>query len=369
MARRFSASFPSVRGRQGPGAGPAPVRHDAPRSEESTDRPVIVDCALYTKGQRQQHVDEIEPALAEAERCDGFVWIGLREPGDAEFAEIAAKFNLPALAVEDAVRAHQRPKLELYPEILFAVIKPVRYVDSAEMVELAEIAVFLGQHFVITVRHGHSDIPARVRKELDADPTLLAHGPAVVLYRILDMAVDEYQDVIDDIGIDIDEIETQVFGGEHGDHSERIYKLKREVLEFKRAVTPLTTPTLRLSENELRGVPEEIRPYFRDVHDHVLRASDAIEGYDSLLTNVLQADLAQVSVRQNQTAMRQNEDMRKISAWAAIALVPTAVAGIYGMNFDNMPELHTRYGYFVVLTAIALACSTLYGLFRRNNWL
>ena len=314
-------------------------------------------------------MDDIGEALETARRTDGFVWIGLKEPSEAQLSEIAAQFGLHELAVEDAVRAHQRPKLERYDDLTFTVIKPVRYVDSKEVVEVSELAVFLGDSFVITVRHGESDVPARVRAQLDADHEMLAHGPAVVLYRALDVAVDDYQEVIDQIGVDIDEIETQVFGGDTADHAQRIYKLKREVLEFRRAVAPLATPLQRLVDTEVSGVPVDIRPYFRDVQDHLLRAADAIEGYDSLLTNVLQADLAQVTVRQNRTAMQQNADMRKISAWAAIALVPTAIAGIYGMNFDNMPELHMRYGYFVVLGAIAAACASLYALFRRNHWL
>jgi magnesium transporter len=345
---------------------PAPVRPVAP---ETPSRPLIVNCGLYVGGRRREEVHDIESALAAAKRRDGFVWIGLKEPTAAEFEHLAAKFDLPELAVEDAIRAHQRPKLERYPGVTFAVIKPVWYVDTDEVVEVGELAIFLGESFVITVRHGEFDVPARVRAELDADQEMLSHGPGVVLYRALDLVVDGYQDVIDAIGIDIDEIETQVFGGDSAEHAERIYKLKREVLEFRRAVAPLGTPLQRLSETEVWGVSEDARPYFRDVYDHVLRATDAIEGYDSLLTNVLQADLAQVSVRQNQTAVQQNQDMRKISAWAAIALVPTAVAGIYGMNFDNMPELHWRYGYFAVLAVIATACGGLYALFRRNGWL
>jgi magnesium transporter len=212
-------------------------------------------------------------------------------------------------------------------------------------------------------------VPAQVRNDLEADPDLLGHGPAAVLYRALDLVVDQYLVVVEAIGVDVDEIEEQVFGGSPGEHAERIYKLKREVLEFRRAVVPLVQPLQRLVNGEVPWVGADAQPYFRDVHDHVLRAADAIESYDKLLSNVLQADLAQVTVEQNRVAVRQNEDMRKISAWAAIALVPTAIAGIYGMNFEYMPELTYRYGYFIVLAVIVTACVGLHALFRRNHWL
>ncbi|QTE29537.1 magnesium/cobalt transporter CorA [Pengzhenrongella sicca] len=330
---------------------------------------MIVDCALYIEGRGRLGVTSVAQALAEAQSSGGFVWIGLFEPSAAEFADLAQSFALPPLAVDDAIQAHQRPKLERYGDVTFAVVKPVRYVDHEEVVEISELAIFLGEHFVITVRHGVSDVPAVVRKEYLTNSKLLAHGPAGVLYRALDHAVDSYLEVVEAIGVDIDEIEEQVFGGESGEHAERIYKLKREVLEFRRAVAPLTMPLQRLVAGEVEWVGASAQQYFRDVHDHVLKASDAIEGYDNLLTNVLQAELAQITVEQSRQSVRQNEDMRKISAWAAIALVPTAIAGIYGMNFDNMPELQWRYGYFAVLGLIASICVGLHWLFRRNDWL
>jgi len=331
---------------------------------------VIVDCGVYSGGRRRPGSADIAAARRTAAADGGFVWIGLSQPTAAEFAEIEREFHLPVLAVEDAVKAHQRPKLERYDSALtFAVVKPAVYVDRDEVVQLSEIAIFLGRDFIITVRHGSSEVPAQVRQDLEADPDLLAHGPAAVLYRALDLVVDQYLAVVEAIGVDVDDIEEQVFGGNPGDHAERIYKLKREVLEFRRAVVPLVQPLQRLVNGEVPGVGADAQPYFRDVHDHVLRAADAIEGYDNLLSNVLQADLAQVSVEQNRVAVRQNEDMRKISAWAAIALVPTAIAGIYGMNFDYMPELTYRYGYFIVLGVIVTACLALHALFRRNHWL
>jgi len=330
---------------------------------------VIVDCGVYSDGRRRPGSSDVVQALAEATAENGFVWIGLSQPTAEEFAALQGQFRLPQLAVDDAVRAHQRPKLERYDGVTFAVVKPARYVDRDEVVEFGELAMFLGRDFIITVRHGDTEIPARVRHDLEADRDVLAHGPAAVLYRALDLVVDDYLAVVEAIGVDIDEIEEQVFGGVAGEHAERIYKLKREVLEFRRAVVPLVNPLQRLVGGEVPGVAADAQPYFRDVHDHVLRAADAIEGYDNLLSNVLQADLAQVTVEQNRVAVRQNEDMRKISAWAAIALVPTAIAGIYGMNFDYMPELGLRYGYFVVLAVIAGACVGLHALFRRNHWL
>ena len=330
---------------------------------------MIVDCGVYSGGQRHPGTPTVSQALVTASAEGGFVWIGLSQPSAAEFATLAEQFQLPELAVDDAVKAHQRPKLERYDDLTFAVVKPARYVDRDEVVEIDEIAVFLGQDFIITVRHGATEVPAAVRHDLEADPQLLAHGPAAVLYRCLDLVVDEYLSIVESIGVDVDEIEGQVFGGEPGEHAQRIYKLKREVLEFRRAVVPLVQPLQLLVAGEVPWVGADAQPYFRDVHDHLLRAADAIEGYDNLLSNVLQADLAQVSVEQNKVAMRQNEDMRKISAWAAIGLVPTAIAGVYGMNFENMPELQSRYGYYDVLAVIAAACTVLYTLFRRNDWL
>jgi magnesium transporter len=330
---------------------------------------VIVDCAVYAGGRRRPGDHDLTTARAAAAAEGGFVWIGLSQPTAAEFADLAAAFALPQLAVDDAVKAHQRPKLERYDDLTFAVVKPARYVDRDDIVSLSELAIFLGRDFVITVRHGDTEVPSRARHDLEAHRQLLDHGPASVLHRVLDLVVDDYLDVVDAIEVDVDEIEAQVFSGTGGERAERIYKLKREVLDFRRAVVPLVHPLQRLVDGEVSWMGEKALHYFRDVQDHVLRAADAIERYDNLLSDVLQADLAQVTVEQNRVAVRQNEDMRKISAWAAIALVPTAIAGIYGMNFDNMPELHWRYGYFAVLVVIVAACLGLHALFRRNDWL
>lgn len=339
---------------------------------------VIGDCAVYENSHRRPGRVPLEQAGDVARSTSGFVWIGLQQPTAEDIAAIAEEFHLPHLAVEDAVKAHQRPKLEVYDDVLFVVLKPVRYVDHDEVVNIAEIAVFLGLGFVVTVRHGESDVLRRVRAELDGgNSELQRHGPTGVLYRTADLVVDGYEEAIDYINEDVDDIESQVFGSPHADdHSKRIYKLKQEIAEFRRAVLPLANPLHRLANGLVPGIGEAEAPYFRDVHDHVLRAADAIEGHDRLLSDVLQADLArvaarqsQIAVRQNEIAVRQNEDMRKISAWAAIALVPTAIAGIYGMNFANMPELRWRFGYFLVLGVIVAACTALNRLFRRNGWL
>jgi magnesium transporter len=330
----------------------------------------VADCAVYDGGKRRGGRLTVPDARHAARTVrDGFVWLGLVEPTAEQIAAVAAEFDLPPLAVEDAVKAHQRPKLERYGDVLFVVVKPVRYIDHDEIVDVDEVAVFLGRTFVVTVRHGDNDVVSRVRAELDDDPDLLGRGPSAVLYRLLDTVVDGYADVAQEIDVDVSDIEVQVFGGDPSDHSERVYKLKREVLQFRSAVLPLAPALEQLAAGAVEGVNPRTADYFRDVHDHLLRVGDRIDGYDNLLTGVLQADLARVAVQQNRAAARQNEDVRKISAWAAIALVPTAIAGVYGMNFDNMPELHTRYGYFVVLGVIVSICALLYLQFRRRHWL
>jgi len=350
--------------------------HDEPRRRDLNE--VIGDCGHYVDGRRRPGRVPLERAGRLARSTSGYVWIGLQQPDEEQINAVAAQFDLPPLAVEDAVKAHQRPKLDVYGDVVFAVLKPVRYVDHDEVVDVTEIAVFIGPTFVVSVRHGESDVLRRVRAELDAGTGRASpHGPSWVLYRAADLVVDGYEEAITHIDGDVDEIESEVFASDETEgHSQRIYKLKREIAEFRRAVVPLTVALERLAEGNVPGIDEASAPYFRDVHDHALRAADAIEGHDRLLSDVLQADLARVAarqsaiaVRQNEISVRQNEDMRKISAWAAIALVPTAIAGIYGMNFRHMPELAWRYGYFGVLGVIAGLCALLYLLFRRNGWL
>ncbi|MFC8190163.1 magnesium and cobalt transport protein CorA [Cellulomonas sp. NPDC057328] len=331
---------------------------------------VVVDCGLYVDGRRAPGRLPLGRAGEAARESGGFVWLGLEGPTVEDVAEVAGEFGLPVLAVEDAVKAHQRPKLEVYDDVVFVVLKPVRYVDHVEVVDVGEIAMFLGRDFVVTVRHGQGDVLRRVREELDrGEGPAATFGPAGVLYRAADLVVDGYELALGDIDVDVDDIEARVFGPGQGNHAERIYKLKQEAAEVRRAVLPLGRPLQRLVEGDVPHVPAAAQPYFRDVQDHLLRAADAVEAVERQLGDVLQANTARVTVGQSEVALRQNGDMRKISAWAAIALVPTAIAGVYGMNFDYIPELHWRYGYFGVLAVIVTACVGLHRLFRRNGWL
>ena len=372
----YSGSPDGGQRRERPVPEPATAASGGDQPQRGIDE-VIGDCGVYEHGRRRPGRVPLDKAGDAARSTDGFVWIGLQQPTAEDIAVVAAEFSLPALAVEDAVKAHQRPKLEVYDDVVFVVLKPVRYIDHDEVVDVTEIAIFLGPRFVVTVRHGHSTVLAQVRAELDRGPAdLLALGSTGVLYRAADLVVDGYEQTIEGINEDVDSIEAQVFSNDEGDHARRIYDLKREVADFRRAVLPLGTPLHRLANGAVPGIDKAAAPYFRDVHDHLLRTGDAIEAHDRLLSDVLQADMSRLAVRQSQIALRQNdvtarqnEDMRKISAWAAIALVPTAVAGIYGMNFDNMPELRWQYGYFAVLGVIAGVCVGLYLLFRRNGWL
>lgn len=330
----------------------------------------VVNCVTYRDGHRVSArgalVDAVKQVRKEGE---GFVWLGLHEPTDREFSGIAELFDLHPLAVEDAVEAHQRPKLERYGETLFAVFKTVCYVEheeltaNSEVVDTGEIMVFLGEDFVVTVRHGRHGSLGPLREGLESDPGQLAQGPSTVLHAIADHVVDDYLTVIDSVQEDIDQVETDVFA-EHGARVDpgRIYQLKRELLELKRAVFPLGRPLEELATRPIRVVAPEIQAYFRDVSDHLLRAKEQIAAFDELINSILQAHLAQVTVAQN-------EDMRKITAWAAIVAVPTMVCGMYGMNFDHMPELHWRYGYGMVIGVISVACLLLYRAFRRSRWL
>ncbi|RKE21001.1 magnesium and cobalt transport protein CorA [Streptomyces sp. TLI_171] len=338
----------------------------------------VVDCAVYQQGKRAGETCSPREAARQVKAAHqtgpgSFSWIGLHEPTEAEFEGIAQRFGLHPLAVEDAVHAHQRPKVERYDGMLFAVFKTVRYVEheqltpTSEVVETGELMVFAGPDFVITVRHGaHSSLrELRHRLEADAeDAGLLAKGPAAVLHAIADHVVDNYLLVAERLQNDVDEIEYDVFANKGGRGADvgRVYQLKREVLEFKRAVTPLLRPMLQLSEPAPRLVDLEMQKYFRDVADHLARVSEQVQGFDELLNSLLQANLAQVSVAQN-------EDMRKITAWAAIFAVPTMITGVYGMNFEHMPELKSTYGYPTVLGAIVLICVGMYRGFRRNGWL
>jgi magnesium transporter len=322
----------------------------------------VVDCALYCGGLRQEGRLSLPDAAEAARDSGGFVWVGLHEPGADALAAVAAEFGLHPLAVEDALHAHQRPKVDVYDDSVFLVLKTVRYVDHEEVVETGELMVFLGADFVVTVRHGEAAGLAEVRADLEAHPDRLRAGPSAVLHAVADRVVDAYAPAVADVQQDVDEIELQVFsGGRAADPTERIYKLKREVLELKRAVRPLAEAVDRLAVGHDLLHPD-VTPYLRDVHDHVVRAAEQVESLDDLLTGALQSHLAQVS-------MRQNGDMRKISAWVAIAGVNTLVAGVYGMNFEHMPELGWRFGYPFALGLMLVLSVALHRGFKRNEWL
>ncbi|WP_326688117.1 MULTISPECIES: magnesium and cobalt transport protein CorA [unclassified Streptomyces] len=338
----------------------------------------VVDCAVYREGRRDtEHLGPAQ-ALRKVRSADGsnhpgFVWIGLHEPTEEEFAGIAQEYGLHPLAVEDAVHAHQRPKLERYDESLFTVFKTIHYVEHAELtatsevVETGEVMCFTGRDYIITVRHGGQGSLRALRHRLEEDPELLGKGPSAVLHAIADQTVDGYLAVADAVQDDIDEVEIEVFSdrsasGRRGGDASRIYQLKREVLEFKRAVSPLMRPLQMLSERPVRLIDPDIQKYFRDVADHLTRVNEQVLGFDDLLNSILQANLAQATVAQN-------EDMRKITAWAAIFAVPTMIAGIYGMNFDYMPETEWTYGYPAVLGLILAICYGMHRGFKRNGWL
>ena len=323
---------------------------------------MILDCAVYADGRRLDGQVKLEQAYEACREKGTFAWIGLHEPTRAEFDSIKREFGLHELAVEDAVKAHQRPKLEVYDDMIFVVLKTARYADSEEVVDLGEIAVFLGDEFVITVRHGQGSALKGVRSELEGNADLLRCGPGAVLHAIVDRVVDDYLPALDGLRLDIEEVEGEVFSPNRGNPAERIYKLKREVIEFDRAAAPLVEPVNRLARGVYDVIHPEVRTYFRDVNDHLVRVHEQLEGMRELLTSILQANLAQVTVRQN-------EDVRKISAWVAILAVPTAIAGIYGMNFEHMPELEWNLGYPAILLVMLVVCATLYRMFKRSGWL
>ncbi|MFI1971049.1 magnesium/cobalt transporter CorA [Streptomyces cinnamoneus] len=327
---------------------------------------MIVDCAIYRHGHRTEGPSELAHAL-EAARAEGesFVWIGLYEPTEEEFDLVTNEFGLHPLAVEDALNAHQRPKLEVYDDSLFMVLKPVVYDDVRDVVATEELMLFVGNCFVVSVRHGEGSPLAEVRKRLERDPEILRHGPTAVLYAVSDAVVDHYTEVAVLLHADLDELEAEVFAplGEDVRHTaSRIYSFKRQVVEFRRATLPLTEPMARLAGTRLPFVDEKSRPFFRDVSDHLTRANESVEGLDRLLSDILSAHLAQMGVQQN-------DDMRKISAWAAMAAVPTMIAGVYGMNFAHMPELRQPWGYPVVVVLMAGLVVWLYRMFKRRGWL
>jgi magnesium transporter len=333
----------------------------------------MVDCGIYSDGRRLHGNYTHAAALAkvhelEANGQKAFVWIGLHEPDEHQMQAVAEVFGLHPLAVEDAVHAHQRPKVERYDDTLFLVLKTVKYVPhesvalAREIVETGEIMVFVGSDFVVTVRHGDHTGLAGLRRHLEGEHQKLALGPYAVMHAIADHVVDTYRDVSESMECDIDAIESETFSPLSKTDIEPIYMLKREVVELRRAVSPLTVALARYNTDFKDLMSKEVLRYMRDVLDHQAQAADRIASYDEMLSSLVQAALAKVG-------MQQNTDMRKITAWAAMAAVPTMIAGIYGMNFDNMPELHWAWGYPMVVLVMVTICGLLYRTFRRNHWL
>ena len=329
---------------------------------------VIVDSAVYRQGSRVVVEDGTHDAhdyphlRAAAASGGGFVWVGLHQPSEEELGAVAEAFSLHPLAVEDAVKAHQRPKLERYGDSLFLVLKTLWYVDEEDAVETGEISIFLGVDFVVTVRHGQGSGLAAARESLEGDAHVLEHGPAAVVYAVCDRVVDEYVAVVDELQVDVDEVEVSVFADQRTNDSVRIYTLKREIAEVRRAVLPLREPMSRFAAGQVREVGEEAAPFFRDVLDHLARAAEEVDNLDSLLTTAFDAHIAQIS-------LQQNDDMRKISAGAALVVVPTLIAGVYGMNFTHMPELEWTYGYPFALVLMGGVSGLLWWFFRRSGWL
>ncbi|MFL4903140.1 magnesium/cobalt transporter CorA [Streptomyces sp. MMS24-I2-30] len=331
---------------------------------------MIVDCAIYRDGHRTESPQDFSDALAEARaRGDSFLWIGLYEPTEREFDLVTEEFGLHPLAVEDALKAHQRPKLDVYEDSLFVVLKPVTYEPEHDTVTAGELMVFLGDSFVVTVRHGAASPLAGIRRLLEQRHDMLRHGPTGVLYAITDAVVDHYLEVAAELTGDLEELEGEVFSptGGSGYTASRIYGFKRQVMEFRRATVPLSMPLTRLAGlgpfvESVPFVREQSRPFFRDVNDHLMRVNESVEGLDRLVSDILSAHLAQMSVRQN-------DDMRKISAWAAMAAIPTMIAGIYGMNFQHMPELHWLWSYPAVIAVMGFLEVVLYRTFKRRGWM
>ncbi len=327
---------------------------------------VIVDCAIYRDGRRAEEPSDLAHVSSACMDGDGIAWIGLYQPDAAEFAEAARLFDLHDLAVEDAVNAHQRAKLERYGDVLFCVLRPARYLDETETVDFGELHVFAGPRFVITVRQDEATDLAAVRRDLEARPDILRRGPVAVLHAIMDRVVDDYTPVVAGIENDIDEIEDQVFGG-GADASRRIYQLSREVIAFQRATTPLPDMLTQLMDDPAVG--EEEGRYVRDVRDHALRVQEHADSFRELLQNILNVNLTLETQALSETSIAQSEQVKRISAWAAILFAPTVIGTIYGMNFEHMPELDWVFGYPLALGLMLAVSLILYLVFKRRSWI
>jgi magnesium transporter len=359
----------------------APAQDPAPGSEppapETAEPPSIVQAALYRDGVRVSSPATLADTFRELrEQPSGMAWIGLARPTERELLSLAAEFDLHPLSVEDAMEAHQRPKLERYGDTLFVVLRAARYLDAPEEVDFGELHVFVGPDFVITVRHGAAPDLSAVRHRMEETPELLSLGPEAVLYAILDAVVDGYAPVVSGVQNDIDEIETEVFRGDP-EVSRRIYELSREMVEFQRATRPLVGMLHALMAGFAKyGTDEELQRYLRDVADHVTHTSERVDGFRQALTDILTVNATLVTQQQNaemralaEAGFEQNEEIKKISSWAAILFAPTLVGTIYGMNFDSMPELSWRFGYPFAIGLMGVVCVSLYVIFKRRDWL
>ena len=326
---------------------------------------MIVDSAVYRKGERvplSADGRDFAALMSEAAQEHDFVWVGLADPTQGELDAVARAFGLHPLAVEDALNAHQRPKVDRYEGSLFITLRTVWYIDEQDAVETGEINMFVGPDYVVTVRHGEGSELHTRRVDLESDAKTLGHGPFAVVYTVCDRVVDDYEEVATALTEDVDEVESSVFSPDRTDDSVRIYALKREIAEMRRAVLPLKEPMRQFAEGRVEGIQDDARPFFADVYDHVARTAEVIDGLDNLLTAAFQGHLARISVQQN-------EDMRKISAGVALAAVPTLIAGVYGMNFDHMPELSWEFGYAYAIALMAVTVGALWILFKKSGWL
>jgi len=323
---------------------------------------MIVDYALYQNGHRYTEPSNLPELISKARAEGGFVWLGLAEPTQMEFDKIVGDFRFHPLAIEDAVNAKQRPKFEEYPGVQFCVLKTVFYDEEKSLVSTGEIFCFIGEYFIVVVRHGDGAPLKNTRHALESNPEHLAKGPYVVLHAVIDHVIDCYIDIAAELEADVVQVENDVFNERKKTNSAAIYFLKREIIEFRHAIDPLLSPLQKLASEGAAHVPNTLTPFFRDTLDHLSRASDAAAGLDSLLVSALQADMAHVQVQQN-------ADMRKITSYVALASVPTMVAGIYGMNFDVMPELRWKFGYPIVVGSLVLVTAILYRKFKKSGWL
>ncbi|MFD9219527.1 magnesium and cobalt transport protein CorA [Streptomyces sp. NPDC060064] len=359
-----------------PPQAPTAAEPPAP-SPVHKDQGSVVQAALYRDGRRVSTPDSLAETFRQLrEYPDGMAWIGLHRPSEAELLSLAAEFDLHELAVEDALEAHQRPKLERYGDTLFVVLRAARYLDAQEEVDFGELHAFVGKDFLITVRHGAAPDLSAVRNRMEKTPELLALGPEAVLYAILDAVVDGYAPVVAGVQNDIDEIETEVFGGDPA-VSRRIYELSREMVEFQRATRPLVGMLHGLMAGFAKyGTDEELQRYLRDVADHVTHTSERVDGFRQALADILTVNATLVTQQQNaemralaEAGFEQNEEIKKISSWAAILFAPTLVGTIYGMNFETMPELKWAAGYPFAILLMAVVCVSLYFIFKRRDWL